>query len=233
MRLGKPYKVVQYATDMTQQTLIVEQLQEAVHQTQDIVKQSIAGDLTVRIAAGSMSGEIAQMVNDANALLNARMVLVGRVKSLTVEVPAASEEIAKGNDTLSRVTEGQAASLEETAASLEQMTSTVKITADNAAMASSLAAAARQQAETGGGVVTAAVAAMEQIRTSSNKIADIIIVIDISPSKRIDWCSMRQWRRRGPAIRAADLPLLRAKCAIWRVVARPRQRRSSPSSRTA
>ena len=175
---GKPYKVVQYATDMTQQTLIVEQLQEAVHQTQDIVKQSIAGDLTVRIAAGSMSGEIAQMVNDVNALLNARMVLVGRVKSLTVEVRAASEEIAKGNDTLSRVTEGQAASLEETAASLEQMTSTVKITADNAAMASSLAAAARQQAETGGGVVTAAVAAMEQIRTSSNKIADIISVID-------------------------------------------------------
>jgi methyl-accepting chemotaxis protein len=175
---GKPYRIVQYATDVTQRTLIVEQLQEAVELTQNTVKQSIAGDLTVRIPDGSMTGAIAQMVSEVNALLNARMVLVGRVKSLTVEVRASSEEIAKGSDTLARVTEGQAASVEETAASMEQMTSTVKATADNAALASSLAAAARLQAETGGGVVTAAVAAMEQIRTSSLKIADIISVID-------------------------------------------------------
>jgi methyl-accepting chemotaxis protein len=175
---GKPFKVIQYATDVTQQALNAEQLQAAVQETQNIVQQSIAGDLTVRIDSGSMSGQVAQMVNDVNALLNARMVLVGRVKALTIEVRAASEEIAKGNDTLSRVTENQAASLEETASSMEEMASTVKTTADNAAMASSLSSAARAQAETGGEVVTKAVAAMEQIRASSTKIADIIGVID-------------------------------------------------------
>jgi methyl-accepting chemotaxis protein len=163
---------------VTPQALTAEQLQAAVHETQNIVQQSIAGDLTVRIDTGSMTSEVAQMVNDVNALLNARMVLVGRVKALTIEVRAASEEIAKGNNTLSRVTEDQAASLEETAASMEEMASTVKNTADNAAMASSLSAAARTQAETGGEVVTKAVAAMEQIRASSTKIADIIGVID-------------------------------------------------------
>jgi len=175
---GKPSKVVAYATDVTQQTLLAEQLQDAVHRTQSIVKQSIAGDLVARIDTGNLSGEIAQMVGDVNALLNARMVLVGRVKSLTVEVRSVSEEIAKGSDTLSRVTENQAASLEETASSMEQMTATVKATADNTAMASELAMAARKQAESGGQVVTSAVAAMSQIGTSSKRIADIIGVID-------------------------------------------------------
>jgi len=175
---GRPYKVMQYASDVTAQTLLAEQLQAAVHDTQAIVKQSIDGDLTVRIDTSSMTGEVARMVADVNSLLNARMVLVGRVKALAVEVQGVSEEIARGNDTLSRSTESQAASLEETASSMEQMTATVKITADNAAMASSLAAAARQQAEAGGNVVTAAVGAMGQISSSSKKIADIIGVID-------------------------------------------------------
>jgi len=72
----------------------------------------------------------------------------------------------------------QAASLEETASSMEEMASTVKQTADNAGMANNLAIAAQAQAEKGGSVVGAAVSAMSTINTASNKIADIIGVID-------------------------------------------------------
>jgi methyl-accepting chemotaxis protein len=61
---------------------------------------------------------------------------------------------------------------------MEEMTSTVKMTADNAAQARQLAIAARQQAERGGTVVGAAVSAMSEINQSSRKIADIIGVID-------------------------------------------------------
>jgi methyl-accepting chemotaxis protein len=61
---------------------------------------------------------------------------------------------------------------------MEEMTSTVRQNADNAAQASQLAAAARQQAEKGGAVVSEAVAAMQGINAASNKIADIIGVID-------------------------------------------------------
>ena len=175
---GRPYKIVEYSTDFTAEALLAEQLQTAVHVTQLAVKESIGGDLVARIEAPQLSGEVGQMVSDVNSLLNARMVLVGRVKALTVEVQAASREIASGNDALSRATESQAASLEETASSMKQMTGTVKVTADNAAMACNLATAARRQAETGGNVVAAAIAAMGQIRESSKKIADIIGVID-------------------------------------------------------
>jgi methyl-accepting chemotaxis protein len=61
---------------------------------------------------------------------------------------------------------------------MEEMTSTVKMTADNAAQARQLAIAARQQAEKGSNVVGSAVAAMSEINQSSRKIADIIGVID-------------------------------------------------------
>jgi methyl-accepting chemotaxis protein len=113
-----------------------------------------------------------------NSVLNARMVLIRRVKLLTVDVRTAAEEISTGNTSLSQLTEAQAASLEQTAASMEEMTSTVKANADNAAQAAKFALDAKQQAETGGQVVGAAVQAMGQINSSSRKIADIISVID-------------------------------------------------------
>src|SRR5579859_5184609 len=61
---------------------------------------------------------------------------------------------------------------------MEEMTTTVRTTADNAAQARELAIAAREKASKGGEVVTAAVSAMSGINDSSNKIADIIGVID-------------------------------------------------------
>jgi methyl-accepting chemotaxis protein len=61
---------------------------------------------------------------------------------------------------------------------MEELTSTVRNNADNAQEANRVAANARQLAEKGGDVVSRAVTAMEQINTSSNKIAEIIGVID-------------------------------------------------------
>ena len=94
------------------------------------------------------------------------------------QVGTASKQISEGNSNLSQRTQEQASALEETASSMEEMTSTVKQNADNTRQANQLVANARTQAQDGGEVVTKAVAAMEQINTSSKKIADIIGVID-------------------------------------------------------
>src|SRR6185437_5728321 len=74
--------------------------------------------------------------------------------------------------------EEQASSLAETSSSMEQMTTRVKDNADNAIQANQLAVAAREHAERGGSVVGSAVAAMGEISAASNKIAEIIGVID-------------------------------------------------------
>ena len=61
---------------------------------------------------------------------------------------------------------------------MEQLTSTVKSSAESAAGANRLAASAAKVAERGGEVVREAVSKMEDITSSSRRIADIIGVID-------------------------------------------------------
>lgn len=94
------------------------------------------------------------------------------------EIANASREIASGSIDLSQRTETQAANLQETAASMEEISTTVKQNAGNAQQANNLAIKARDVAEDGGKVVDQAVEAMSSIETSSQKVSDIISVID-------------------------------------------------------
>jgi len=69
-------------------------------------------------------------------------------------------------------------SLEETASSMEQMTAAVKQNADNSREASKMTQNSAQQARSGVEVMHRAIEAMEQIHASSQKINDIISLID-------------------------------------------------------
>jgi methyl-accepting chemotaxis protein len=100
------------------------------------------------------------------------------VTQATHEVTNASKEISAGSIDLSQRTEHQAASIEETSASMAQVASTVAQNARNADDASKLARNTRQLAEGGRSVVDGAVKAMGAIEDSSQKISDILGVID-------------------------------------------------------
>jgi methyl-accepting chemotaxis protein len=104
--------------------------------------------------------------------------VVQRIKASSEEVLVRAEEISSGNANLSQRTDEQASSLEQTAASMEEMSTAVRLTADNASEANELAIAACAQAEKGGAVVGSAITAMRGINAASRKIADIIGVID-------------------------------------------------------
>lgn len=103
---------------------------------------------------------------------------VGDVRSGADAIYSGASEISVGNNDLSSRTEQQAASLEETAASMEELTATVKQNAENARQASHLALNASETAQKGGKVVDDVVQTMRDIGVSSQKIADIISVID-------------------------------------------------------
>jgi len=79
---------------------------------------------------------------------------------------------------LSQRTEHAASNLEETASAMEQLTASVKLNADSAHQANRLAQEAAQSAQRGGKVVGEVVGTMGRISASSNKIMDIISVID-------------------------------------------------------
>jgi methyl-accepting chemotaxis protein len=175
---GKPLHVVKYATDITEQVNFAAQLRAAVEETKAAVTAATSGDLSRRISATGKTAEVAVLTNGVNSLIEMLGDVIGQIRQTAGQVQLGLEEISTGNSNLSQRTSEQAASLEETASSMEEMASTVKQTADNAGMANNLAIAAQTQAEKGGSVVGAAVSAMSTINTASNKIADIIGVID-------------------------------------------------------
>jgi methyl-accepting chemotaxis protein len=152
---------------------IVRPLRTAV----EIARKVADGDLTAQIDASAKdeTGQLLLALKDMNtSLLN----IVSEVRTGTDSIATSSTEIAAGNQDLSSRTEEQAGSLEETASSMEELTSTVKQNADNARQANQLAASAAQVAVKGGEVVAQVVGTMESINASSNKIVDIISVID-------------------------------------------------------
>ncbi len=113
--------------------------------------------------------------NAAVARLHAALAAVG-TNAHTID--AGASEIRNAADGLARRTEQQAASVEETAAALEEITTTVKDTARRAEEVGGLVSRARSGAEESGNIVGKAVSAMTEIQQSSEKISDIIGVID-------------------------------------------------------
>ena len=119
---GKPYKIVEYATDATAQVAVTQQMKDTVRETKEVVKAAGEGDLTRRLNSNGRTGDLQMMVQGINSLLNSMADLVGEIKAATGEVGRGAEEISAGNADLSQRTEEQSSSLEETAASMEEMT---------------------------------------------------------------------------------------------------------------
>ena len=139
--------------------------------------QAVASsDLTTQISVkqGDSTSVVAAMARMQHALSG----IVKGVRGNAESVAAASAQIANGNLDLSSRTEEQASALQQTAASMEQLGATVKQNADNARQANQLALGASEVALKGGAVVAQVVDTMKGITDSSNRIVDIIAVID-------------------------------------------------------
>ena len=135
------------------------------------------GDLTVSIQSQG-SDEPAHLLRELEQMTQSLARVVSQVREGSESIAAGTSQIANGNDDLSQRTEEQASNLQQTAASMEQLGGTVRNTADTARQASQLAATASSAAEQGGRVVDEVVTTMDDIRTSSRKVSDIIGVID-------------------------------------------------------
>jgi len=146
----------------------------------DIVRVAEAlakADLT-QVISKDYPGLFGQTKDAVNTIAENLQELIGQIKGSVDSISTASNQIAAGNQDLSKRTEEQASSLEETASSMEELTSTVKENAGNSRQANQLAAGASDIARKGGEVVGKVVQTMSSISESSKKIVDIIGVID-------------------------------------------------------
>jgi methyl-accepting chemotaxis protein len=142
------------------------------------IAEAIAnGDLTQNIHT-TRRDEFGQLMLALAHMNQSLGKLVGQVHQASENIQVASSEVAAGTQDLASRTEAAASNLEETASSMEELTATVKQSADAARQANQLSSTAAEVAARGGQVVQQVVATMQDINQSSQKIADIIGVID-------------------------------------------------------
>ena len=136
-----------------------------------------SGNLTVRLRDYG-SDEISETSRALDTSIRNLNHTLKHILDSARSIDSASREIALGNVDLSSRTEVQASSLEQTSASMEQLTATVSRTADSAQEANRLAASASTVAQQGGSVVGRLVRTMAKIKDSSQRVAEIVEVID-------------------------------------------------------
>ncbi|MCA0240742.1 MAG: methyl-accepting chemotaxis protein [Proteobacteria bacterium] len=157
--------------------LLVHAIVRPLRAAGDVARRIGEGDLTAEVDT-RRGDEVGDLLRAVAAMRDALRNVVSRVRNSTDSIQHAATEVAQGNVDLSQRTERAAASLQQTASAMEELTGTMRQTADAARTASQLAASASSVAGRGGEVVAQVVATMDDINTSSRKIADITGVID-------------------------------------------------------
>jgi methyl-accepting chemotaxis protein len=137
------------------------------------------------IRAGNLAMRIRLQPGDTTSVMAAMERMQQRLAEIVTEmrdaaqsVAATTEQIALGNTDLSTRTERQASALEQASGALEEFDASVAANAQSAGNADALAKQASTTSAQGGAAVGRVVETMRAIGESSDRIDDIIAVID-------------------------------------------------------
>ncbi len=150
---------------------------ESIAEMEEVLDSLADGHLSQRIRGGKQ-GAFGRLAGSTNITISRLDEIVNDIRAIAGIIASMASEISNGNEDMSRRTEAQASSLEETASTMEEFTSSVKQNADSAQQANQLSENAKELAEKGGEVVDQAIGAMQEIIASSERISNIIGVIN-------------------------------------------------------
>ncbi len=187
---GKPYKVVKYASDITEQIRLQEsqkeqeerdrlaqaELRRKVDEILGVVNAAAGGDLTKPLsvdgndAVGELANGLRKMMTDLRAVI--MQVIEG-----AAQFTEGARVVSESAQTLAHGAQTQSASVEEMSATIEELTRSIEAVKENANGASGVAQQTSSLAGDGGAAVRKSVEAMERIKTSSTQISEIIQVI--------------------------------------------------------
>ncbi|MCT2401862.1 methyl-accepting chemotaxis protein [Novosphingobium mangrovi (ex Huang et al. 2023)] len=134
------------------------------------------GDLSDRL--DSMPAGYEALRTNFNAALEGLETAMQTVRENTINVSDASHEIRNASDDLAQRSERQAASLEAIASALAEVTEAIRSTALDAREANNVVTEASTQAQRSGEIVHRAVRSMDEIRSASSSVHEVIAVID-------------------------------------------------------
>ncbi len=181
---GKPYKVVKYATDIGSNPNT--QLLQAVIADVDNTLNTVAeGDLSARMKGDytqhkdSMFYELIQQLEKVIADMTDKLQsTVMETTNIALTVSDISTQVSQGSSDLSARVQEQAAALEETSSTMTEMAAAVQANTANARKVADLTTHVQAQATDGVQVMQQTISAMQSIKESSGKIADIVSIID-------------------------------------------------------
>ncbi len=153
-----------------------ERQNHAINALGSALERLAEGDLTVQI--GVIGSEYEKLRDDFNRAVESLGSVVAAINQTSDIVTSSAGNISEATNNLSKRTEQQAAALEETAAALDEITATVRTAAERANEARQMVAETKSSANRSGEIVRNAVDAMGRIEGSSQKISQIISVID-------------------------------------------------------
>jgi len=148
-----------------------------LEQARGLAQAIASGDLSQRMQVEGKD-EVADLQRALDAMRTGLGSMVSQVRDSSESIATASREIATGNQDLSSRTEQTASNVQQTVSSISHLSGNVQHTAASAQTANQLAATASQAAQRGGAVVGQAVQSMRSISQASQKIGDIIGLID-------------------------------------------------------
>lgn len=169
--------VIGLLTAVTVDSLLIRTVTRRLDQAVKVAQRIAAGDLGHRYETGN-ADEIGSLLRALQQMEGRLCMVVGDVQRGAERVHAAAEQLAQGNDALSKRTQAQATGLEQASTSMTHMTHAVQRNADSAIRANQLASAAREQAKLGSGMVTETRRSMSAIGEAGQRMADIISTID-------------------------------------------------------
>ncbi len=180
---GRPFKVVKYATDITEQVRAKQRLEAGVAEILTVVQAAAQGDLTGQIqvtgddAIGQMAGGVSKLLGDLRAsiasIANNSEALAAAAEELQVVSVQMGANAAETSQQVELVTQGcveVSGNVETVASGAEEMTASIKEIARNAADAVRVAAEAVDAAKSTNSTIT-------QLGSSSAEIGQIVKVI--------------------------------------------------------
>ncbi|WP_102109288.1 methyl-accepting chemotaxis protein [Oceaniglobus roseus] len=185
---GKPYRLFLLGRDVTETKAEAERIRaerdESDRERADVVaalqvglKRLSDGDLRA-VLPTPFAARYEELREDYNRAVERLCEALSGIAERAETIRSESQDISGTAETLSRRTESTAATLEQAAAALDALTGAVRGAAESAQKADTMVTEAKSNAEASGQVVLKTVSAMDEIATSSEKVASIIKVID-------------------------------------------------------
>ena len=152
-------------------------LSQAIAEINHVIESMAAGNLT-NIITEEYQGELATLKEGLNASIARFDGIVGLSIQSAGIVHHSAAEVAQGSNDLSQRVQAQAAALEETSATMHEMNATIAENTAKANEARQLAYEVRQRSVDGQQIMQQNISAMNEIKSSSQEIADIVTMID-------------------------------------------------------